>query len=742
MKALENDSLLVPDVLPEADAMQVLHSEMRCALTAATLGCAFVLTGCLSNGGASPSGEITAITRVADVQTLETRLKAGIRARTYDGAAEDFQGGLGQPNSAAGGDVAENGATPPGFSDTNLQESGVDEADRMKSDGQRLYVLTRPESRCCFGIGFDLAMPEGVGMAAVGAEGDVAGADPTTVLPELRILSLETNPPRASEQAWLVLGEDVGADELYLYSANGGAERDRLLVVGDSRGHAVDWYSPWTWRNGGIDLTEVDVAEPSAPTIRTRLHIDGYLIATRRIGDTLYLVSRYMPWLSGYEIVASSPDVQRANAQLLEAATLGDLLPDWSLDGVAQGDLFTAGACYLLPVGEEDISADLVTVTALDLRDLSAPPRSSCLLGPSEAIYASTEALYLATTRSHYTIATDVDPDGPVTLAYPLQMSTEVHKFALTEDGPTLRGSASVPGHLGWHQGRKSFRMGEHEGVLGIVTSDGSWEGEQIRLTMLGEQGGALVELAHLPNELRPATIGKPGEQLYAVRFFGARAFAVTFRTVDPLYVLDLSDPADPFIAGELETPGYSDYLHPVSATRLLGIGKDAAPAGVEGDGRGAWYQGVKLGLFDITNPQTPIEIDTVVIGKRGTEAGPLHDHHALAWLAADSASDRPARLALPVDLHETPSPFGTAPEDPWNWYDRTHTGLYLFDITDTAIVTRGAMVVETGAGIEAGWSNVAADRALIVGEDVHYLHGDEVWSAIWGDPGSLSAAQ
>lgn len=644
----------------------------------------------------APPAPVQSITRVSDSATLESYLKAGLRAQTQ--------------TLSLGGDlltVGPGGSSALAVSGTNLQEVGVDEADRIKTDGQWLYVLSHPYE-CC-----------------------------TESAPVLRIMRLASEPSAsATEQARLSLGTHVGGDGLYLFSADAGGALDRLAVVGNRDVAMPYWFMPWNWQNRGLDVTIVDVSDASRPAVGTRLHIDGQLVSSRRVGDMLYLVSRYVPSVPGFVAYPATDDQRRRNEQILQSTPLTGLLPNWQVDGNDRGNLFRAEDCYLLPVSQEDYSPDMVTVTAIDLHSPATAPQSTCLLGPSEALYASPEALYLATTRYHYS--------PTITAAYPAEISTDVHQFALTPAGPALRGSATIPGHLGWHQDKKSFRLGEHEGVLRVVTSSGSWGAEQVRLTTLAEQNGKLVELAHIPSEQRPANIGKPGEQVYAVRFLGDRGFVVTFRTVDPLYVLDLSNPADPFIAGELQITGYSDYLHPVSDTRLLGIGKDAVPVDGEGDGRWAWYQGVKISLFDISDIAVPREIDSRVIGKRGTEAGPLYDHHALAWLPADPATSRPARLALPVELHETPGAYAST--EPWSRYDWTHRGLYLFDIDPAAgagaITPRGAMVIANRDNASSSGSWVSSDRAVIAGDHVHFVHDDKVWSATWGDVSSLSPAQ
>ena len=120
---------------------------------------------------------------------------------------------------------------------------------------------------------------------------------------------------------------------------------------------------------------------------------------------------------------------------------------------------------------------------------------------------------------------------------YPAEYATDLHKFALSAAGPQYRGSGSVAGHLGWEQDKKSFRMGEYQGVLRIATSLGDTWGTSAthRLSVLQEQDGALSLLAQLPNAQRPAPLGKPGEKIYAARFVGNRGYLVTFRVTDPM---------------------------------------------------------------------------------------------------------------------------------------------------------------------------------------------------------------
>ncbi len=681
-----------------------------------------------------------ALSEFDSAQELEQHLKLAIREQ-YDTAAPGREMEVMVPISV------ETDRSPPGaggFSRTNLQEIGVDEADRLKSDGRYLYVVARQEPRYVpYGLGAELAV--------------VPGPVEPQSQSRIRILELGEDPESAREVTSLRLSAGMRADGSYLLTGRESGYSDLLVVLGrgEQASYAADWFVPWAWRSGKTFVTLVNVDQPAVPDVTTRLIFDGHLVASRRIGETLYLITRHYPWIKGYQPYPASEIQQRQNRELLDAAPLSELLPGWRVDdGPREGYLTSAKSCYLPPAREGYLSADVISIIAVDLRKPSARPAARCIVGPTEAVFMSRQALYLATTRQPYVIQTDARLAQDM-VVYPPQERTQVHKFALTSSGPQFRGSASVEGHLGWEQDKKSFRMGERDDALFIATSLGrSWSTDATtKLTVLTEDQTSsfprLKKLAQLPNEKRPEPLGLPGERLYAARFLGERGYLVTFRVTDPLYVLNLSNPADPFIAGSLKIPGYSDYLHPVSDKVLLGIGKSAIAADSDwGDGRGAWYQGIKLALFDVSDPKQPREMDSLEIGGRGTESDALRNHHAVTWLPADPEQRRPARLALPVTLHAVvPTPI--APE-PWQHNPWTHTGLHLFDIYDGSgpekrmpgIIERGQMVVESADNGDIRSYSPLGDRALIRGDGVHYLHGDSIWSASWGEPDTMVGPQ
>jgi len=274
-----------------------------------------------------------------------------------------------------------------------------------------------------------------------------------------------------------------------------------------------------------------------------------------------------------------------------------------------------------------------------------------------------------------------------------------VHKFSLTDRGPRYKGSGAVPGHLAGGS-NPSYLMGERDGYLNILTSWRGLRDWRHQLTVLRESSDPaswrLQTVARLPNRDHPQPIGKPGEQIYAAHYLGNRAYVVTFKKVDPLYVIDLKDQQAPVIAGELNMPGYSSYIHAIGDDLILGIGKEAVP---DAYGDFAWYQGLKLALFDVADMTAPKEVSTVVIGDRGTTSNLLHDFHALAYLPGDNGA--PHRLALPVELHE----YQLQPQAPWEFAPWLNTGLHLFEVSDgsggtTPAITPVGVIVAAGANL------------------------------------------
>jgi hypothetical protein len=247
---------------------------------------------------------------------------------------------------------------------------------------------------------------------------------------------------------------------------------------------------------------------------------------------------------------------------------------------------------------------------------------------------------------------------------------TVIHRIRIKDNKIQYQAQGEVPGRV-----LNQFSMDEYQGRFRIATTTGeAWGGtEQAanHLYVLDEElkiVGRLEDLA-------------PGESIFSARFMGNRAYLVTFRKTDPLFVIDLKNPSKPRLLGKLKIPGYSDYLHPYDEGHLIGIGKEAVEA-KEGDF--SWYQGVKVALFDVMDPEKPKELATYQIGDRGTDSYVLQDHKAFLFNRSKNLMVIPILLAE-VDEEKYPQGVSPSTSGDYSWQ-----GAYVFDISQRGINLRG----------------------------------------------------
>jgi uncharacterized secreted protein with C-terminal beta-propeller domain len=210
-----------------------------------------------------------------------------------------------------------------------------------------------------------------------------------------------------------------------------------------------------------------------------------------------------------------------------------------------------------------------------------------------------------------------------------------------------------------------------------------------------------------------------PGEEIYSARFMGDRFYLVTFRKIDPLFVIDLTEPTNPKILGQLKVTGYSDYLHPYDENHLIGIGKETEAA-EEGDF--AWYQGVKISLFDVSDVSNPVEVAKFEIGDRGTESPVLHDHKALLF---DKSRNL---LVIPVLVAEIdPNDYDEVPDSAYGEF--VWQGAYVFNISTDGLELRDKIthLDDNDDLLKSGYwfySDYAVERSLYI-DDVLYTISD-----------------
>jgi inhibitor of cysteine peptidase len=260
------------------------------------------------------------------------------------------------------------------------------------------------------------------------------------------------------------------------------------------------------------------------------------------------------------------------------------------------------------------------SIIAVNMNDDSQTTSNlTVMMGGANNIYASTNNMYLA-----YPSSTTYSLTGGRS-----QSTTEIHRIKLHENTISFDAKGSVPGDI-----LNQYSMDEYQGYFRVATTlwqDGKQQNNVYVLDMDLAVVGKLENLAS-------------GENMHSARFMGDKCYLVTFQKIDPLFVIDLSQPANPNVLGELKIPGYSDYLHPYDETHIIGVGKDTVAAD---SGNFAWYQGLKLSLFDVSNVNDPQQVANVVIGDRGTDSPVLSDPKAFLFDKSKNLLVIPVNLAV-----------------------------------------------------------------------------------------------
>jgi len=356
-----------------------------------------------------------------------------------------------------------------------------------------------------------------------------------------------------------------------------------------------------------------DVENKKKITLDREVEIEGSYLSSRMIGDNLYLLSNK----SLHSYIFKEKAIEELNED--------DFKPKYS-DTIISEDIQNIGfdCIYYLP---ESNDTTYLNIAGFNIKS-SEPANIESYLGAGTEIYASENNLYVAMVKYEYK---DAKSYG---FYNNYDINTYIYKFELSDGKTTYKTVGNVPGEI-----LNQFSMDEYNGYFRIATTDrDNWNDENSRNNMYVLDG-----------ELK--TVGKiedlaKGESIYSVRFMGDRAYMVTFVQVDPLFVIDLSDPTNPNVLGELKIPGYSKYLHPYDETHLIGFGEDTKVVNY-GYGDIVTTDGMKMALFDVTDPNNPIELYSVKIGEKGTYSELLNNHKALLF------SKEKNIIAFPISITE-----------------------------------------------------------------------------------------
>ena len=452
-------------------------------------------------------------------------------------------------------------------------------------------------------------------------------------------------------------GFDNGDGEDY---ARRNTNVSEFYVSGDRLIAAVNYWSydeDWTTDKNLTGVMVYDIADRANPTLLRSYFQDGYYISSRAVGDSLILISDY--YIDNYAATY----------------TVDNVIPGTYTDGCEEKCLVAAGDIAVVNTAKPD---SYVVVGKIDLSDLSKTPETTVLFGGGCEVYCTTDTLYVYNTEYNWSTSF-TDMVWRSGASSDVETKTTVLSFDITGEKPEYKAQGTVEGYL-----LNTWSLDAYNGYL--------------RLAVTKNDENAVVVL---DGDLQPVgelTGIAPGEIIKSVRFMGDTAYVVTFVQTDPLFVIDLSDPAKPAVKGEVKLPGFSSYLHPVGDGLLLGIGSGGTEDGVDGS--------AKISLFDVSDPTAPKELDSIVIQDSYLNT----QYKAFVTVKADGA------FLIPLDIY---TPY-TVDDGAYAYTEfRNYTGAIRVAVENGRLVERNRYMIEETDGYWCG-----CERALYIGDTVYAVSG------------------
>ncbi len=444
-------------------------------------------------------------------------------------------------------------------------------------------------------------------------EADIVKTDGTYIYyltnEKLTIINTE-NASQMKEMSTIKFDETFTPEEIFL-------NNDKIIVIGKRYeydkterkiGIDEDYLYPNYMDKTYTSAKLYNVKDKINPTLERTVEVEGDYLTARMIGSNVYIASnKYMY----YAYICNTYKSTELNED--------DFKPHY-LDTATSNETKSINfdCIYYIPEFEDTNYLNIVAFNITNNQEANV----ESYLGAGEEIYASKENLYVTKTKYDYERKNKTS------------ITTEIYKFNLNNANCTFAKAGDVPGSV-----LNQFSMDECNGYFRIATTDStSWNSESNtnNLYVLNENLETIGKIEGLAK----------GERIYSVRFMGNRAYMVTFVETDPLFVIDLSNPTTPTVLGELKIPGYSKYLHPYDETHLIGIGEDTEVVNY-GYGDRVVTNGMKMAMFDVTDPNNPQELYNVKIGEKGTYSDLLYNHKALLF------SKEKNIIAFPISITE-----------------------------------------------------------------------------------------
>jgi inhibitor of cysteine peptidase len=665
---------------------------------------AVIATGCMNSTVSAPSGDIKkfgSTDEIRDYLKNNTQLAQESYYNTNGMVATDRMTAVPvmavQESAAKGTSVA--GALPsaaefgsPDYSQTNVQVAGVDEPDFVKNDGRYIYVIS----------GTTLA---------------IVDAYPATSASVISKTELEDSPREIFINGDRLVLLKSGLEEV-------ASTEEQPVPVSAGKMAMMPPRYPYYRSAPVTHAVFYDISDRAHPKVVKEFTIDGDYVNARMIGDTVYLLSRESVYPYDDRIIVPA---------IRESAKI-----------VATPDVY-----YF---DNPEMQYDFTTVSSFDVRNGVTKDAKTYLVGSGNIIYVSPDAMYVSYQKYHNIyrpMRAMVEPAinvvqesvgsaaGISRVSAPVlvndfntmsesdkqaviaemksgeqeailkreidQSTTVIHKIGINNGAITYLAKGEVPGYL-----KNQFAMDEYGGNLRVATTSDVWttrgQYEYNNVFVLDSAMKTIGSLTHIAEQ----------EKIYSTRFIGDRLYMVTFKRIDPFFVIDLSTPSSPKILGKLKIPGYSDYLHPYDKNHIIGIGKETTT----NDWGGVSTKGLKLALFDVSDVEHPKQLDKVEIGDSGTDSAALTDHRAFLFDKNKNLLVIPARVVKQIDTS------GKYIGDQQRiWY-----GAYVFGLTpETGFVLKGTIEHSTSGGYSWYGSPYDVKRSLYIGDTLYTLSQKQI---------------
>jgi inhibitor of cysteine peptidase len=484
---------------------------------------------------------------------------------------------------------------------------------------------------------------------------------------------LDANPQNARVLA------KIAFDNTYLAGMFLSQDGSKLAVIGSQYGSPIYSGGPLYSGGGnefsiyGIFVNDVetfinvyDISNKANPGLARNFTMSGSYFNSRMIGNYVYAV-------------VSQPAYVVNETVILPRVYSGDNATDIAATGIYYADVVDYNNYF-----------GFTTFIGLNIADNAQEPANMTIMtGGASNMYVSLNDIYVTYPSS----------DG---------QGTDIYRVHINEDTLTFAAQGKVPGSV-----LNQYSMDEYNGYFRLATTSWTNGPQQNNVYVLNMSLAIVAKLENLAT----------GENLHSARFMGDKCYLVTFIKTDPLFVIDLSQPTNPRVLGLLKIPGYSDYLHPYDETHLIGVGKETVEAN-EGDF--AWYQGLKLSLFDVSNVNEPKQLSNYTIGDRGTDSPVLSDPKAFLF---DKSRNL---LVIPVNLAEIDKTAVAPSPDAYGTF--VWQGVYVFRLTlNDGFVLRGLvtqMENNTYTSQNGNYCYMSGDwisRALYIGNTLYTVSNTRV---------------